>query len=167
MEMKTPICETDVKRDDLCSDCKKMVDEGKINDLDVKMSRSLHKLTKKFFFKNVDFSKALELNELIVLVCEGNIGSLIGKKGRVVAELTNEYGKKVRVIEKSSDEKKMVQDLVGNARVLGINKVFDPEKTIHRIIIANQDKDKMIAPQDQLEKGISELLQGEATIEFE
>ncbi len=165
--MRTPLCEIDVKREDLCSDCQKRLDGGQINELDVRVSRSLHKLGKKFFFKNVDFDKALELNELIVLVCEGNIGSLIGKKGRVVAELTAEFGKKVRVIEKSADEKKMVQDLVGTARVLGINKVFDPKKTIHRVIIAEQDKGKMIAHQEALEKGISELLQGEATIEFE
>ncbi|MFH1587224.1 MAG: hypothetical protein ABID38_05170 [Candidatus Diapherotrites archaeon] len=165
--MRTPLCEIDAKREDLCPDCQKRLDEGKINDLDVRVSRSLHKLSKKFFFKNVDFTRALELNEIIVLVCEGNIGSLIGKRGRVVAELTAEFGKKCRVIERSSDEKKMVQDLVGTARVLGINKVFDPEKTIHRIIIAEQDKGKMIAPREHLEKGISELLQGEATIEFE
>ncbi|MFH1256087.1 MAG: hypothetical protein V1494_02230 [Candidatus Diapherotrites archaeon] len=164
--MKTALCENDLKKDSLCSSCRQRLDDGAMTLKDVEVSRALYRLSKKFFFLNVEFNKALDLDELLVLVCQGNIGSLIGKKGRIVAVLSKEFGKKVRVIEKAKDEKKMLQDLLGSVRVIGVNKVFKPEGHELKVLIEKKDMDKMPLKAEDLEKSINSLLESKARVEF-
>ncbi len=163
--MNTPICSADTRRDALCRECKKKLEEGSITELDVKISRALQKLSRHYLI-DIDFKKALEMGDVVVMVCTGNIGSLIGKKGRIVSELGKELGRKMRVIEKVADEKKMIQDLVGNARVLAVDKVFKVDGKEHKIKIPKQDSDRLIAEKPVLEKAIAAILKTDAKIEF-
>lgn len=164
--MKTPLCEVDAQREILCNECKKRLDEGSLSDLDIAISRILGRMDKSFPISSVEFKQAIDLNEMIVMVCEGNIGTLIGKKGRIVSEITRKVGKKVRVIEHTKDEKKMIQDLVGGARVLGVNKIFKPKKQEYKVIISRFDEGKLMISKENLEKGIQQLLQAETSVEF-
>ncbi len=164
--MKTAICDADLKRSSLCETCKKKLDEGEITELDIGASRLFAKMSKKLYFGDTEFKKAIDLSDLIVLVCVGNIGVIIGKGGKNVAALTNEFGKKVRVIERTADEKKMIQDLVGEARVLGVNKIFSTEGREHKILIKKSDKDKMATNEENLKKGLESLLDTNVKIMF-
>lgn len=164
--MKAPICSADMKRSTLCKECQQKLEAGKISELDVKVSRLLQKLSKKFYFIDIEFRRAIELADTIILLCRGNIGSLIGRKGRVVGELNRELGKNVRIIEKQADEKKMIQDFLGNARVLAVNKVFKVDGKEHRIVIAQHDAERLPAPQAEIKAGIERLLNTVAEIEF-
>jgi len=60
----------------------------------------------------------------------------------------------------------MVQDLIGNARILGLKKIFSPQSIQYKIIIQSSDKEKLIAPQKNLEIGLKTLLSANTTIEF-
>lgn len=165
--MEVPICETDLKRDFLCKECEQALSEGKISELDVEVSRALQKLSKQFYFVGAEFKRALDLGDTVVLLCRGNIGSFIGKKGRVVNKLGKELGKNVRVIEEIKDEKKMIQDFVGNARVLAVNKLFKVDGREHRIVIAEQDKERLAAAPLVLKKGVEKMLDTKARVVFE
>ena len=164
--MEAPICERDMKRDSLCRECEQALSEGKISELDVRVSRALQKLSKQFYFVNAEFKKSLDLGDMVVLLCKGNIGSLIGKKGRVVSELGKVLEKKVRVIELVKDDKKMIQDFVGNARVLSVNKVFRIDGKEHKVIIAEQDRERLATSPQVLKAGIEKMLDTQATIIF-
>ncbi|MBU0661941.1 hypothetical protein KJ891_00620, partial [Candidatus Micrarchaeota archaeon] len=150
--MRTAICESDLKREFLCTECGRKLAEKEISELDVRVSRLLHKLSKRFFEPDIEFKKALELENLIVLVCTGNIGSAIGRRGVIVAEMSRELGKKVRIIEKAKDEKKMIGDLVGAVRLLGVNKIFRPEGLGFTVKIAKGDEGRMVTNAASLEK---------------
>lgn len=164
--MKAPICSADMKRNALCKECQQKLEDGKISEIEVRVSRILHKLSRKFYFIDIEFRRAIELHDTIILLCKGNIGALIGRKGRVVGELNKELGKNVRIIEKQADEKKMIQDFLGNARVLAVNKVFKVDGKEHRIVIAQHDVDKLPAPQNEIKAGIERLLNTSAEIGF-
>ncbi len=164
--MKTLICAADLKRESLCKACKRNFEEGKISALEIEASRKLDKLNKKFFFLDLELKSVIELDGTIVLACTGNIGSLIGKGGRTISELGKELGKKCRVIEKSRDEKKMIQDLIGNISILGINKLFNKGQLEYIVVIKKEDKDKIDYTKETLEKGISKILDAKTNIEF-
>ena len=166
--MKTLICDPDLRREALCSECRKKLEQGKLSMLEIEVSRKLYRLNKKFFFLDLELKGVVELNdEVVVLLCTGKLGQIIGRGGRTIAELGKELGKKCRVIEKGSDKKKMVQDLAGdNVRVIGINKIFNMGNLEYSVVINREDETKLISSRENLEKGLEKILGSKTRIEF-
>ncbi len=167
MTLKTPLCEKDMFTGTLCQECKKKLETKQITETDIEVSLILAKLSKAFPLNNVEFKKAIDLEKLLVLACTGKIGSLIGKQGKIVSEISKQSAKTVRIIEHTKDEKKMIQDLIGNARILAVKKTFNPQSLEFTIIIAKADKSKLIAPQESIEKGLQNLLNANTKIDFQ
>ena len=163
-ELKTVLCDKDNVREDLCIECRKKLSANEITELEVSVSRALGKISKNFPITNAQFHRAIELEDVIVLLCSGNLGSFIGKQGRSVAEISKMLGKKARIIEQTKNEKKTIQDLIGNARILGIEKKFLPESTETVIHVLKQDENKLSASKDSLEKGLERVLGAKTTI---
>src|SRR3989338_8868705 len=109
MTLKTPLCAQDTLSNHLCIVCSAKVKKGMITELDVLVAQSIGKLSKNFPITGVEFKKAIDLEQLVVLACTGNMGALIGSKGHIAAELTKLLGKKTRIIEYTKNEKKMAQ----------------------------------------------------------
>jgi transcription antitermination factor NusA-like protein len=164
--VKLPICLKDLKSNSLCEKCSEIVRKKNFSSLDLEMCRLLFKLEERFFPFNVEYVKSIDLGEIVVLIGKGKIGALIGKSGRIVRELSKEMKKIVRIIEFTSDEKKMVQDLAGRARVIGLNRIFEENNEKVRVIIPKSDESKLITSKESIEKGIQELLKAETRIEF-
>jgi len=159
--MKLPICETDAKRDSLCNSCGKMLDVGLLTEMDVKVSRILDRLSKSVYLEGVELEKTMEFGDMVVLVCIGNVGALIGKGGKVVNQLSTELGKKVRIVERGKDERKTIQELLGNVRLIGINTVFAPGKKLKKITISEKDKKKLFTDKLNLQKTIAKIIDNE------
>lgn len=164
--MKTVLCEKDSQRDDLCAECKRKLSTNEITELDASVSRALGRINKHFPISNVAFHRALDLDEFILLVCSGSIGSLIGPKGRIVSDISKSLGKKVRIIEKTKNEKKIIQDLIGNARILGFQKKFVPGSTTATVFVLKWDSQKLSARKETLEAALGKMLLMDTKIEF-
>lgn len=167
MSLKTVLCTKDTVLNQLCTECEKKLSSNKITELDITVSHKLGKLSKIFPLTNVEFKKAIDLEELVVLSCTGNIGSLIGTNGKIVSEITKHLGKKVRVIEHTKNEKKMVSDLIGNARVIGLKKIFSPGSLEYKVIVSKNDQNKLVTTTTNIENALKTLLNAQITIEFE
>ncbi|MBI4044858.1 MAG: hypothetical protein HY392_04065 [Candidatus Diapherotrites archaeon] len=163
---KTVLCDRDNTREDLCIECKKKLSSSEITELEVVVSRALGKISKNAPITNAQFHRAIELEDVIVLLCSGNLGSFIGKQGRSVAELSKILGKKARIIENTKNEKKTIQDLIGSCRIIGIEKKFAPGSTQTVIHILKEDENKLSASRDSLEKGLERVLGAKTTINF-
>lgn len=164
--MKTALCEKDSHREDLCLECRKKLSENKITELDVQVSRVLGKISKNFPITMVEFHHAIDLNEFILLVCSGKIGSLIGKQGKIASELSRSLGKKTRIIEKTKNEKKTIQDMLGSPRIIGVEKIFHPGSSETKIFINRQDESKLLAKKEKIEEALEKLLNTKTSIEF-
>jgi transcription antitermination factor NusA-like protein len=165
--MKLPICETDANRAQLCNTCGKMLELGLLTDMDVTVSRALQKMSKTIYLDGIELEKTLQFGDLVILVCIGNVGALIGKGGKVVNQLSTEIGKKVRIVERGKDEKKAIQELLGNVRLIGINTVFAPGKQLKKITIAANDRKKLFTDKINLEKTISKIIDNsDIVVEF-
>jgi len=127
---------------------------------------ALAKTTKKFQVQKADFHKAVNLGDMTIISCNGKIGHLIGRKGIIVAELSKTLNTKVRLVENSKDHKKTISDLIGNARLLGVNEIYTPEGKEYKIIVRKSDSKKLTTTPESLGKAIHELLDVKAAIEF-
>ncbi|HIH09131.1 MAG TPA: KH domain-containing protein [Candidatus Diapherotrites archaeon] len=137
------------------------------DDANEKAKNAFENAMKKFQLHDVEFERAIELPNLVILLCKGKIGALIGKGGLVVGDISKEIGGKVRIVENTPNEKKMISDMVGNARLLGINEVFTPQGRAIKIKINRHDRHRLVADEKAIQGAIGELTKCEAMIEFE
>lgn len=124
--MKTTICELCAASGSLCANCESRLNAGEISQVDVEISRLLYKYRSHFPLEEVELTQALDLGKLVVLVTASDAGLLIGKKGRVVNTLSKDLGRKIRVVQKTGDVKRMAEELILPVRVLGMNLVYKP-----------------------------------------
>jgi transcription antitermination factor NusA-like protein len=121
----------------LCLGCEHKVKEGKISQLDVKISRILFDLAKNDRgIASINFKRSIEVDDLIViLVGKGEISNVVGKGGRVIHRLEEALNSKIRVIEEGADIRKQVQDVLTPAKVLGINILYSGGGEEYRVRI--------------------------------
>ena len=124
--MKLPICELDAKSGVLCEKCKKKLEEGKITELDVKVSQIIYELNKMYNIEDASFEHAIDIGKVIVILTKGEVGILIGKKGRIIKELARRLGKAVRIVhyDKDTDINTFVAELVGADSFVSTNKIY-------------------------------------------
>jgi predicted PilT family ATPase len=162
--MNGPICFEDAKTNRLCRICEAKLKAGIINENDVKIWKGLVNLAEKSFL-DLDFLNSFELNGMLVIVCKGNIGALIGKAGKNIKDLEQKLGKKIRIVEKTSNAKETAQALLGYAKIIAINKVFKPDSEELKIMLSKQDG-KRLKQKEETEKILTKILGSKTTIEF-
>ncbi|MCR4369497.1 MAG: hypothetical protein NUV67_06350 [archaeon] len=128
---------------------------------------AFEKVRKKFLFSDVKLHQSIELPEITILSCKGKIGSLIGRNGIIVAELSKELGNKVRIVEHSQNTKKTITDMIGNARLLGVNEIYSPEGKSVKVILHHADRKRLAAKPEHLEQALEKLTEAKTSIEFQ
>ena len=164
--MKSPLCSNELKNGNFCSLCEAKIKQGIVTETDLKVLRKLQSMEKTLVLKDTEFVKAYEVEEFILIVCKGNVGALIGKEGAIVKSLSKDFGKKIRIVEHTNSEKENVQNVLGNVRVLGINKVFKPGAEETMLFIPKSDEGRMPADKETVEKIISEINRKKTEINF-
>ncbi|MBU7033517.1 MAG: KH domain-containing protein [Theionarchaea archaeon] len=160
--MKAPICDICLKSGILCLGCEEKVKKGII-------SKHLYELEQEHHIRDITFVRAVESRSLIVIIVgEGDIGNLIGKGGKTVKFLQRALKKKIRIIEDTDDVRKIIQDLLHPARVLGMNILYLPsgEKT-YKIRVPREDERRIPTNVQSAEEIISKLTNLEIQIAFE
>ncbi len=165
--MNVQICELCMKSNVLCSGCDEKLKRGKISELDVKISRLLYKLKDKYNLENADFTKAIDLGRVVLVLTNKDVGLLIGREGKVVAEISQAVGKKVRIAEMSGDIKKTIADVVAPAKILGINKIYRKEGNLYKVRFSKREIKQLPVDINTLEKALKSLLESDVMIVFE
>jgi transcription antitermination factor NusA-like protein len=156
-----------MKSNVLCSGCDEKLKRGKISELDVKISRLLYKMKDRYNLENVDFTKAIDLGRVVLVLTNKDVGLLIGKEGKVVAEISQAVGKKVRIAEMSGDIKKTIADIVAPAKILGINKVYKKDGNLYKVRFSKREIKQLPVDINTLEKALQSLLESEVMMVFE
>ena len=112
------------------------------------------------------FEKTITADDLLLVLTKGDVANMIGKRGRVVRNLSKKFRKTVRII-KDDDLKTKMRDLVAPARLLGINVVYKKGEQATKIMVANEDQGKLVANKETIQKAARLLAKDETlTIEF-
>ena len=165
-----PICKICAQTGMLCSNCNDRLDEGIISDLDIDVSKELIALEKdNKQLVNSHFYRGIETSSLLVLVVgQGEVTNFIGPKGRIKKALQDRFHKGIRIIEKSGDVQKILEDLVFPARILGINQIYLPTGEVEKKArIYKADSKKFPVKPEVIEELIQELTGKRIRIAFE
>ncbi len=135
--MKAPICGICLNSDMLCIACMRKLDEGKISENDVKISRLISEAARDFGpLNDVAIKRVVEGKTLIVVVCgKGDVAKLMGREGMLARKLSKLTGKNVRIIEESGDVKEFMQNLLQPVPVIGINVLYREGEEVLKVII--------------------------------
>lgn len=166
--MQLPICKEDVEKGKLCKECQQKLQREKLNETDIELSKILHKLNRKNTISDeVNLVKTEELEENLVLaVIEGDPSTVIGKGGRIIRLISDELGKKVRVI-KNGSVIQVTNDLVTPVRACGINTLYRQEGDKEKFITLPAEKKnriKMSIP--KIEESINTVVDDQYSIKF-
>ncbi len=157
--VKAPICEVCQRSDVLCPVDEEKLRRGEISELDVKISRILYQLDRKYRIgPDFEFVRAFDMGSFILVLVRGEVGRLIGKGGKVLRAFRQAVGKPVRIVEVGVDLKKTLQDLFGNVRVLGIDLVFRPEGQVYRIRVPRKELRYLSFPYADVTRALGILL---------
>ena len=165
--MNVPICDLCMKSKVLCSGCSEKVKRGRISELDVKISRLLYKMKDKYNLENVDFTKAVDLGRVVLVLTKKDVGPLIGREGKVVSDISQTVGKKVRIAEIGGDIKKTISDVVAPVKILGINKVYRKDGNLYKVRFSRKEIKQLPVDINSLEKALQSLLESDIMIVFE
>jgi transcription antitermination factor NusA-like protein len=135
--MKAPVCGVCLNSDILCMACKRKMEDGKITDSDIRVSKIINGVAKTFKpLDEVSIKKVIEGGNLAVIVCgRGDGARLVGKGGVMIKKLSKLVGKPLRVVEESEDVKEFIQNLINPVPVTGLNIIYRPEKEVLKVII--------------------------------
>ena len=165
-----PICKICAKTGVLCNSCENKLNDGEITQEDIDLANYLMELEGSFSaLKNATFYKSIEIGSiLIMLVGKGEIAQFIGPRGKLIKLLQEKFGKNIRIIEKVSDLKKIIEDLIVPAELLGMNKIYLPTGEIEsKARLRLGDENRLPANPDVLEAIIYRLTNERIRFAFE
>lgn len=165
-----PICKICAKTGVLCNSCETKLEDGNISQLDIDLANYLMELEGRFpGLKDANFYRSIDMGAvLIVLVGKGEISSFIGPRGKIIKLLQEKFGKNIRIVEKSTDLKKILEDLIVPAKLLGMNKIYLPTGEVEsKARLKLGDENRLPANPSILEEIIYQLTNERIRIAFE
>ncbi len=167
-ELKYPLDRICVKSGILCPRCQRLVDSGKVGRFEIPIMRELIDLEEKTFkeLRKGYYRKAYRSRDLIVIVVEGiNDLKALDRAGR---ELSHRLNAKVKIVERTGDIRRLVEQVVYPATLLGVNSLWLPDGSEQVIIrILRRDHRFIGNKKNDYEKVLSEILGKPVRIRFE
>ena len=135
----------------------------------MEVARALHELSQTHTgLDTVNFKRAAESGDLIaVVVGAGDVKSVIGRGGRTVKELNERLKKKVQVTDEGTGMRKMSQDILAPARVLGVNILYSGNRETYRVRVPRHDERRLPASVDTVQALLEKITDKNIKIVFE
>lgn len=112
------ICRVCRKTDLLCQSCLRKFGEGSITQLDIDVARALNAVD-----KEADYVKIVDGEKAVIVVKPEMAMRVIGKGGKGVKKIEEMLKRKIKVLEKTEDRKKMAEDML-RIPVIGVNVLY-------------------------------------------
>ncbi|MEM0003742.1 MAG: transcription elongation factor [Desulfurococcaceae archaeon] len=165
--MKYPLDKICIKSGVFCPSCQRKIESGVVTSSDIRILQALVNLEDKLkFLKKGEYVKSIDLGEyVVVLIKDGFEQVEIATLGK---ELSDAIGKRVKVIEYMSDLKKLIEQIIAPASLLGINKIWLPTgEEIVSVRISRRDRRFIAKNKDEYEELIEKISGIKARIVFE
>jgi len=168
--VKTPLCNFCLKSGMLCPKCEARVKTGEIGELDIRISRLLLRLEDKYpFLQNVQFYKAVESGGILALLVDhGSLPMMLSYGGKIIREINDSLGMKVRILEHGGDLRKFYEDLVAPANVITLNKIWLPDGSMETRVVLSERGRRRLPVNISALKELSKKIRGiTMRVEFE
>ena len=103
--MNMPLCSFCIKSGIFCQKCQNKVDLGQIGETDIKIAKLLMTLEQRYpSLQKIRFHNAFEVDSVLAIVVgRGHLSAFFENNGKIVREIAQDTGKRVRVIEKHGE----------------------------------------------------------------
>jgi len=159
-----------VKSGILCRRCEEKLEKGQVTELDLKVIQKIVELEKQNpVLEDVTYHRAIEADDMMaVLVDKKDMPKLLGGGAKVVRELAETFGKRVKLISYGGDDRDFLEDLFSPLSILTINTVWIPDgSTETKVILTGRQPRKMLVDLDKVRKIAQELKGMTLRVEFE
>lgn len=135
--MKAELCQFCLRSGVLCAKCREKVRKGEVSETDLEIARLLLSLEDEYPpLQDVYFHRAVDAdNVLAILVGRGDVARMLSYGGKIAKIMSQKVGKKIRILEHNSDERKFLEDLFAPLNIITINKIWLPDGTTETRVI--------------------------------
>lgn len=167
--MKTPLCDKCLSSQSLCEKCRSKVENNEISEIDLEVARVLHNLSQtEEDLKNIEFIKAIELPQLIlIIVGKRDAALVVGKEGKTIRLLTKKLRKRARILEKSNNDEKIIKDLLKPAEVKNIGVIYSLDGERTKITVNKEDEKLITMDKNTIETIIKLIINRDISLEFD
>jgi transcription antitermination factor NusA-like protein len=159
-----------VKSGILCRRCEEKLEKGLVTELDLKVIQRMVELEKEYpVLEDVTYHKAVEADDMMaVLVDRKDLPKLLGGGARIVKDLGETFGKRVKLISYGGDDREFLEDLFSPLSILTINTVWIPDgSTETKVILTGRQPRNMPVDLEKVRKIAQELKGMTLRVEFE
>jgi transcription antitermination factor NusA-like protein len=159
-----------VKSGILCRRCEEKLEKGQITELDLKVIQRMVELEKEYpVLQEVTYHRSVEADGMMaVLVDRRDVPRLLGGGAKVVKDLGETFGKRVKLISYGGDDREFLEDLFSPLSILTINTIWIPDgSTETKVILTGRQPRKMPVDLDKVKMVASQLKGMTLRIEFE
>ena len=154
----------------LCRRCEEKLEKGQITELDLKVIQRMVELEKEHpVLQDVTYHRSVEADGMMaVLVDRRDVPRLLGGGAKIVKDLGDTFGKRVKLISYGGDDREFLEDLFSPLSILTINTIWIPDgSTETKVILTGRQPRKMPIDLDTVKMIAHELKGMTLRIEFE
>jgi len=166
-----PADKTCIKSGFLCNNCQARLDAGEISEFEIDLAKALIKLEEEnegyAFLKNISFYKAIDFEDLVIIV----VGR--GDKLRITPKLmewlkeTYELDE-IILVQNTKKPRPVVEALISPYKIKSLNEIFLATGDVQfRAVLFEEDKDNLLFTQEELEDLIFELTGNITRVQFQ
>jgi transcription antitermination factor NusA-like protein len=159
-----------VKSGILCRRCEEKLAKGQITELDLKVIQKMVELEKANpVLEDVTYHRAVEADDLMaILVDKKDLPRLLGGGAKVVRDLGETFGKRVKLISYGGDDREFLEDLFSPLSILTINTIWIPDgSTETKVILTGRQPRNMPVDPETVRKIAEDVRGMTLRIEFE
>ena len=159
-----------VKSGILCRRCEEKVEKGLVTELDLKVIQRIVELEKDNpVLQDVTYHRSVEADGIMaVLVDKKDMPKLLGGGAKIVKDLGDTFGKRVKLISYGGDEREFLEDLFSPMSILTINTIWIPDGTQEtKVILTGREPRRMPVDLEKVRKIAQELKGMTLRVEFE
>jgi len=159
-----------VKSGILCRRCEEKLEKGQVSELDLKVIQRIVELEKENpLLQDVTYHRSVEADGVMaVLVDKKDMPKLLGGGAKVVKELSETFGKRVKLLSYGGDDREFLEDLFSPLSILTINTIWIPDgSTETKVILTGRQPRNMPVDLDKARKIAQELKGMTLRVEFE
>jgi len=159
-----------VKSGILCRRCEEKLERGQVTELDLKVIQKIVELEKTNpVLEDVTYHKAIEADDMMaIMVDKRDLPKLLSSGAKIVKDLSETFGKRVKLISFGVDDREFLEDLFSPLSILTINTIWIPDgSTETKVILTGRQPRKMPVDPEKVRKIAQELKGMTLRIEFE
>ncbi|MDY6769720.1 MAG: hypothetical protein SVU88_01985 [Candidatus Nanohaloarchaea archaeon] len=168
--METPLCSICLENDDiLCNGCRSKLDDGELTQVDVDLSRLLHDLSDTIgTLEDVTVKETIQTaNAVVVLTAEGDGPKVVGRNGRVVKKIADEFDKSIRVVEDTGEVEEVVDKLLSPVDYEGLRTVYKPDGEERKVTVDEDYEPRVPFTQEEFRDLVEELTGERVVLSYE